>query len=60
MGTPSYKRSVLNRNVVMWRIPVLVHADVHQCSLGHCHVVYEGIILSDNRRESLRVGSLHL
>ena len=38
-------RSVVDRNVVMRRIPVLVHAYVNQCSLRHCHVVYEGIIL---------------
>ena len=53
-------RSVVNRNVAMRRIPVLVQADVNRCSLRHCHVVYEGNILSDNRGESLPLGSLHL
>ena len=54
---PQYGTNILARFL---RDKTLVHVDVNQCTLRYCHVVYEGIILSDNRRKSLPVGSLHL
>ena len=41
MGPPSYMRSVVDRNVVIWRIPVFTNLNLkHQSACAKCYYVY--------------------